>query len=199
MQLKMNYEVEKKPNLLTPENSIKITNPAIVFDLKEIQEIKNAIQEHLLYIGLDNGNHVRNVSILSIGNSDKLKLDPKHIVRKALVNANDRVILVHNHPSNSLEASSSDKKFTNTVQSLLSMFNIELLDHVIVTENAYTSMKSKGKIIDNYQKYNIDLADYQSLLSENKELKEKVKTLENRLNRISKNRVSDKINRKMEL
>ena len=141
----MNYQVTKKPKLINEQNARKIICPKNVYQLKEIQEIKDAIQEHLMYIGLDRGNHIRNIDILGIGGSSSIEIDAKHIVRKAIINANDRVILVHNHPSNTLEPSIQDKKFTNTTEELLKMFNIQLLDHIIVTENSYVSIKSQEK------------------------------------------------------
>ena len=141
----MNYQVTKKPKLINEQNARKIICPKNVYQLKEIQEIKDAIQEHLMYIGLDRGNHIRNIDILGIGGSSSIEIDAKYIVRKAIINANDRVILVHNHPSNTLEPSIQDKKFTNTTEELLKMFNIQLLDHIIVTENSYVSIKSQEK------------------------------------------------------
>lgn len=141
----MNYEVTKKPNLIDEQNIRKITCPENVYKLNEVQEIKDAVQEHLMYIGLDRGNHVRNIDILGIGNSDSTGVDVKYIIRNAIINANDKVILVHNHPSNNLEPSTQDKDFTKRVKELLNMFNIELTDHVIVTENSYESMKGLEK------------------------------------------------------
>ncbi len=141
----MNYRVTKKPKLIDEKNIRKIICPENVYQLEEVQEVKDAIQEHLMYIGLDKGNHIRNIDVLGIGNSDSLGIDVKYIVRKAIINANDRVILVHNHPSNTLEPSIQDKKFTNTTEELLKMFNIQLLDHIIVTENPYVSIKSQEK------------------------------------------------------
>ena len=120
----MNYQVTKKPKLINEQNARKIICPKNVYQLKEIQEIKDAIQEHLMYIGLDRGNHIRNIDILGIGGSSSIEIDAKHIVRKAIINANDRVILVHNHPSNTLEPSAQDTKFTSNVEELLKMFNI---------------------------------------------------------------------------
>ena len=58
----------------------------------------------------------------------------------------DKVILVHNHPSNSLNPSLQDKEMSNITNQLLKSFNIQFLDHIIVSENSYTSMESLGLI-----------------------------------------------------
>lgn len=44
----MNYQVTKKPKLINEQNARKIICPKNVYQLKEIQEIKDAIQEHLM-------------------------------------------------------------------------------------------------------------------------------------------------------
>lgn len=99
-----------------------------------MQEIKGAIQEHLLFLGLDRANNIRNISLLGIGTSSHIEIDTKYIVRTALVTESDKVILVHNHPSNSLKPSLQDKEISNITNQLLRAFNIQFLDHIIVTE-----------------------------------------------------------------
>ena len=127
----------------------KITSPQSVYQLKEVKEIKNAIQEHLLFIGLDRGNNIRNIRI--IGTSGHINIDSKDIVRSALLTVSDKVILVHNHPSNNLNPSNSDKHITNFTNQLLKIFNTELVDHIIVTDKSYSSMKEKHFIKNEYE------------------------------------------------
>ena len=114
---------------------IKVSSAKEVFKLKEVQEIKDAIQEHLLFIGLDKRNNIRNISLLGIGTSSEIIIDSKYIIRTALVTASDKVILVHNHPSNGLTASDKDIYLTNITAKLLETYNIQFLDHIIVAEN----------------------------------------------------------------
>ncbi len=116
------------------DDNIKVSSSADVADLKQVQAIKNAVKEHLLFIGLDRGNNVRNISILGIGSNCEVLVDSKDIIRTALLSCSDRVILVHNHPSNSLEPSKADKHITNVTNEILKPFNIQLIDHIIVTE-----------------------------------------------------------------
>ena len=172
-------EIQKKPKV---ENTLenKITSPKSVYQLKEVQEIKDAIQEHLLFIGLDRGNNIRNIRIIGIGTSGHVNIDSKDIVRSALLTFSDKVILVHNHPSNNLNPSNSDKHITNFTNQLLKIFNIELVDHIIVTDRSYSSMKEKHFIKNEYENYQIDLLNKVTLFEENKTLKNKIKKLENR-------------------
>ena len=181
--MSLSIEIQKKPPV--KENK-KIASSSEVFRLEEVQEIKDAVREHLLFVGLDRGNNIRNISILGIGSSSEISIDSKYIVRTALVTASDRVILVHNHPSNKLDPSNKDRHITNVTSKLLQAFNIELLDHIIVTENNYISMETIKAIDRNYENDRTKIIDKTLLIEENNELKEKNRILSNKLQRYEK-------------
>ena len=159
----------------------KISRPEEVFNLKEVQEIKDAIQEHFLFLGLDRANNIRNISLLGIGSSSHIEIDTKYIVRTALVTGSDKVILVHNHPSNSLEPSFQDKEISNITNQLLRAFNIQFLDHIIVGENSYNSMGALELIDENYESERTKLINKIILMEENEKLKDEVIKLKKEL------------------
>lgn len=165
----MNIQIQKREN--KNEKLRKASSSEAVYNLQEVQEIKNAIQEHMLYIGLDRNNHVRHVNLLSIGNNAFVTIDKKNLIRTALVNADDRVVLVHNHPSNSLIASKEDIKFSNVINRLLEVFDVELLDHIIVSEDGYMSMMKEENIDMEYSNHNIDFLNQVLVYDENSKLK----------------------------
>lgn len=164
----------------------KVNKPEDVFKLEEVQEIKDAIQEHFLFLGLDRVNNIRNISLLGIGTSSHIEIDVKYIVRTALVTASDRVILVHNHPSNSLEPSLQDKEISNISNQLLKAFNIKLLDHIIVSENSYVSMESLKIINDKYESERTKLLDKITVIEENIKLKDEIVRLNKELKKYRK-------------
>ena len=159
----------------------KVNKPEDVFNLEEVQEIKDAIQEHFLFLGLDRVNNIRNISLLGIGTSSHIEIDVKYIVRTALVTASDRVILVHNHPSNSLEPSLQDKEISNISNQLLKAFDIRLLDHIIVSENSYVSMESLKLINDKYESERTKMLDKITVIEENIKLKDEIVRLNKEL------------------
>ncbi len=159
----------------------KISRPEEAFNLKEVQEIKDAIQEHFLFLGLDRANNIRNISLLGIGSSSHIEIDIKYIVRTALVTGSDKVILVHNHPSNSLEPSFQDKEISNITNQLLRAFNIQFLDHIIVGENSYNSMGALELIDENYESERTKLINKIILMEENEKLKDEVIKLKKEL------------------
>lgn len=175
--------IQKKTNKILYE---KIDKPSDVFELKEIQEIKDAIQEHLLFLGLDRGNNIRNINLIGVGNTNGVMVDAKEVLRIALLNCNDKVILVHNHPSNVTKPSFKDKELTNRLNKLFKVFNIELLDHIIIGENEYTSMQQINAIDWNYEDSKTNLIDNTFLIEENKKLKENIKELTNNLQKYKK-------------
>lgn len=176
--MSISIEIQKKPKVI---EEIKLEKSDEVYDLEEVQEIKDAVQEHLLFIGLDRGNNIRNISLLGIGTSNEISIDSKYIVRTALITASDKVILVHNHPSNKLEPSNNDRHITNVTSKLLKAFNIELLDHIIVTENNYISMGAIKAIDRDYENDRTKLIDKALLIEENNKLQKEVKSLTNKL------------------
>ena len=166
------------------DEDIRVLSSTDVVNLKQVQAIRNAVKEHLLFIGLDRGNNVRNISILGIGSNCQVLIDSKEIIRIALLSCSERVVLVHNHPSNSLEPSNPDIHITNITNGILKTFNIELLDHIIVTEKEFISMEK-------IKKYNKDYTDdtiYQMtkgfLIEENQRLKQEIEILKNYKNQI---------------
>lgn len=176
--MSLSIEIQKKPKVI---EEIKLEKSSEVFALEEVQEIKDAVQEHLLFIGLDRGNNIRNISLLGIGTSNEISIDSKYIVRTALITASDKVILVHNHPSNKLEPSNNDRYITNVTSKLLKAFNIELLDHIIVTENNYISMGAIKAIDKDYENDRTKVIDKVLLIEENDKLRKEVKCLTNKL------------------
>jgi DNA repair protein RadC len=61
------------------------------------------------------------------------------------------MILVHNHPSGNLTPSQADKDFTDCMLKVGKLININVLDHLIITEESYTSFADEG-IIDDLKK-----------------------------------------------
>lgn len=169
----MSIEIQKKPqnNYL---KDIKVTKAEDIFNLTEVQEIKNAIQEHLLFIGLDRSNNIRSINLLGIGTSSGIFINNKDILMTALLTASEKVILVHNHPSNTLKASAEDKHLTNVTNKFLNIFNIQLLDHIIVAENGYLSMEKGKEINRNYENDNIKFIENTLIIEENARLKKEL-------------------------
>ena len=178
--MSIELEIDKKPKRQVISDT-KINSTNDVYNLEEVQEIKDAIQEHLLFIGIDKNNNPRKISLLGVGSSCGILVDTKNIIRTALMSTSDRVILVHNHPSNSLNPSKEDIHITNITNKLLKTFNIELLDHIIVTEASYISMNKTKNLDKEFKNEDINLLEKALLVEENTKLKNEIKELNYKL------------------
>ncbi len=74
------------------------------------------------------------------GGVDSTIFDVKTIVRKALVYSASAVIISHNHPSGSANPSTADIKQTEALHKALKYMEINLLDHVIITDESFYSI-----------------------------------------------------------
>lgn len=176
----ISIQVSDKPKT-NIDREIKVSNSKDVVNLEEVQAIKNATNEYFIFIGLDRANNVRNISLLGIGTSSNILIDSKDIIKTAILSASEKVILVHNHPSNNLKPSKEDLHLTNVTNEILKPFNIELIDHIILTEKEYSSIlevkafykQSKGETLENMSKG--------FLLEENQKLKKEIEQLKQQL------------------
>lgn len=173
--MKVEFEIQEKPESNVIERKGNCSEA--IFNLDEVQAIKNAIQEHFLFIGMDMNNNIRNIRLLGIGNCNQIYIDSKEIIRTALLTASEKVVLVHNHPSNNLKPSKQDIYLTNYTNKILEIFNIKMVDHIIVTEKEYYSMGKYNKINLNFTDNKLDFVESTFLKEENEKLKEDIKKL----------------------
>ena len=167
------------PQKIEPEYKDKktLTRVKEVYDLPEVQAIKGAVQEHLLFIGVDGKNNIKTINLLGIGDARSIIISPKYILRSAIINNCEKVVLVHNHPSNSLKASKEDKEMSVIINNLLNFHGISLLDHIIVTEEGFYSMGLNNDIDYEKSSKQLDRLNISNLKNENDKLKEEIKQL----------------------
>ena len=94
-----------------------------------------------------NRNHIPiGWSKLSQGGTCGCTIDIKILCKIAIDSLASAVILVHNHPSGNLTESKEDDNITKKAKEALNLFDIILLDHIIITEDNYSSYVDKGKL-----------------------------------------------------
>lgn len=103
--------------------------------------------EELWVLYLSSSNRVIERRRISVGGSSSVVTDCKLIVRHALTLVASSIILVHNHPSGAAEASHEDEKFTSRLRDAAALFDIQLLDHIIVARGGGSySFRSASKL-----------------------------------------------------
>lgn len=126
------------------EEAEKITNLTAVTE--KYGFLRTRPKEHFYAVFLKSDNEVIGDKLIGLGNTGSAPTDLKDIARTAVLTNASAVILVHNHPSNNDDASPEDKQLTQEIQRGLKIFDIEVLDHVIITQSTHYSMRQAGDI-----------------------------------------------------
>jgi DNA repair protein RadC len=138
---KIKEAIVKYKTTMAPVGKIKA--PADVhafFKTMVIGETK----ENLFALFLGTGNEILCFERLSVGCGDSTIMDAKCMIRTAILVGAKAILLVHNHLSGGLNPSPEDELSTKRMRERLRMVDLELLDHVIVTEDGFTSLKERG-------------------------------------------------------
>jgi DNA repair protein RadC len=95
---------------------------------------------------LNRANRVKHYEVISIGGITGTVADPRIIFKKALAEDAVALILFHNHPSGNLQPSKADEDLTVKIVQAAKLFDIRILDHIIVSEEGYFSFADEGMI-----------------------------------------------------
>ncbi len=106
--------------------------------------LKNKKKEYFLALLLDTKNHLIRISEISIGSLDSSIVHPREVFKEAISASAAAVIFVHNHPSGDTEASQDDIQLTRRLAEAGEIVGIEVLDHIIMGNSAFLSMKREG-------------------------------------------------------
>ncbi len=116
----------------------QISSSKSVFEL--MQPVIGELQhEEFWIIYLNNSNKVIQKNQLSKGGITGTLVDVRLVLKNALEVGAVGLILAHNHPSGTLKPSETDKQITNKLKVAAESLDIKVLDHLIITENAYFS------------------------------------------------------------
>jgi DNA repair protein RadC len=120
----------------------KVSNVQSAVDYcKSIAEFENRMeyQEVFAAVYIDTGNNILCHQIIGIGAISAAMADIRIIISTALKTLATKIILCHNHPSGNLKASNADIKLTKEIKNAALFFNIEVIDHIILTKESYYS------------------------------------------------------------
>ena len=108
--------------------------------------LEDCDREKFIALLLDTKNHVVAANTVSIGTVNASLVHPREIFKVALLCNASAVILAHNHPSGNPTPSHEDIDITNRLKKAGEILGIEVLDHIIIGDNTWTSFKEKGLI-----------------------------------------------------
>lgn len=102
--------------------------------------------ERAMLVSLDSRKRVRAAVWLREGSSDRVSLEIKDVVSAAIKGKTDTVVLCHNHPNGVALPSMEDMEATGSIARALGLVNIHLLDHFILTDTEYFSMRDENRL-----------------------------------------------------
>ena len=120
----------------------RITSAAEVYE--ELKAFSTKNQEHFLTITLDGASHIINIRTVFIGTLNQSLVHPREVFADAIADRAAGIIIVHNHPSGTLEASRADIQITQRLKEVSKLVGIELLDHVILSKHGFYSFSDEG-------------------------------------------------------
>jgi DNA repair protein RadC len=135
----MTYEIISKRK---KKNSVPIKHPADAYNL--IKRYRNAKQEQFIVITLTGSHEPVSVSLVSIGLVNRAIVHPREVFNRAVRDMASAVIVCHNHPSGSLDASPEDNEITERMCKAGELLGIQVLDHIIFSETGYASLRQEG-------------------------------------------------------
>lgn len=94
---------------------------------------------------LNNQNKLIHQNLLYKGTNDTMKIDVKDMLHLAFIHKSSKVICIHNHPSGNSEPSLSDLYITEEIKKNFQVFNITLVDHIIIGKGNYFSINLNKK------------------------------------------------------
>ena len=127
-------ESDKKPVVKTPEDVENLVRT----------KLKGKKKEYFLVLSLDTRGKLIKTSEVSVGSLDSSIVHPREVFKEALTASAASVIFVHNHPSGDPEPSEDDIKLTKRLADAGDILGIDVLDHVIVADHDFRSLKREG-------------------------------------------------------
>jgi DNA repair protein RadC len=105
---------------------------------------KGKKKEHFWVLCLNTRNKLINCKPVSIGSLDTSIVHPREVFKEAVSSSAASVIFVHNHPSGDPEPSKEDIELTKRLVKAGEIIGIDVLDHIIVCDKSYLSLKAKN-------------------------------------------------------
>jgi DNA repair protein RadC len=95
---------------------------------------------------LDSRHRVVRTSIVAVGSLNSTSVQPREVYREAMLGAAAAVVVFHNHPSGDPTPSADDVELTRRLVAAGIVIGIDLVDHIVLGDVRYCSLKEMGKL-----------------------------------------------------
>lgn len=133
----------KESSILYKERFIK--SPEDSYQLLR-QFLENKDREHFIVVALDIKNQPVSINVCHIGSLNSSIVHPREVMKSAILSNAGSILVAHNHPSGITEPSREDIEVTERLIEAGKIIGINVIDHIIVGDGTFTSLKSEGYI-----------------------------------------------------
>ena len=137
------FELTRRIQMESLGDEVKITTPemAAAYFLPRLRDLKH----EEFYVGfLNNSKILTGYKRISSGGSTATVVEPAEVMRQAILNQANSILLVHNHPSGYLKESQADINLTKRLCDSGKMLGIPVVDHIIIAGDGYISLRNKN-------------------------------------------------------
>lgn len=145
VQIKCIAELSKRISKAFTSKTLEFHRPETIAD-HYMEQLRHEEQERLLVLSLDTKNRLIKEETLFIGTVNSSIVSPREIFISALNCKAVHIILIHNHPSGDPSPSQEDLMVTKRIEECGKFLGIMLLDHLIIGDHSYVSLKEQGII-----------------------------------------------------
>jgi len=131
------------------EEKTWLTDPIVeggqVYEM--FKHLENETKEYFIALHLDAKNKVLCKDVVSIGSMTASIVNPREVLKTALLSSAAGMIFIHNHPSGDPIPSNEDRAITEKLKIAAELFNIRVLDHIIIGQDTFFSFKDRTDIL----------------------------------------------------
>ncbi|WP_124057568.1 RadC family protein [Vaginisenegalia massiliensis] len=113
-----------------------------------LKEMRDLHQEHLVVLFLNSKNEIIRKRTIFMGTVNSACAHPREIFKEAVKYPTARIIMAHNHPSGDTTPSGADLNFTERMIECGDLMGIEILDHLIIGDHSYRSLREEEGLFE---------------------------------------------------
>ncbi len=146
MRIKASFEMGRRSVISCREKELRsIRSPEDIAWLM-MPEMKGLDREHFKAVLLNTRNGILKIVTVAIGSLNAALVHPREIFKAAVRASAAGIIIVHNHPTGDPEPSREDADLTERFARCGDLMGIDLVDHIIVGDDRYVSMRERGLV-----------------------------------------------------
>ena len=108
------------------------------------EQLEGLDREQFIIACLNTKNEPTNITVVSVGALNKAIIHPREVFKTAILSNAASIMAFHNHPSGETTPSQQDIQLTKRLYEAGELLGIKLLDHLIIGDGSFTSLKEKG-------------------------------------------------------